>query len=112
MHLSGINVLKISMQIYDILTEDYVREFCERNGISRFALFGSVVRQDFGANSDIDVLVEFRPGSVPGLYFFDLQEQLAEKIGHPVDLNTPDSLSPYFRDDVLKNAQVLYDAAA
>lgn len=100
-----------NIHIQNILSEEYIRDFCVRNNILRLAVFGSVLRSDFGPDSDVDVLVEFKPDSTPGLYFFDLQEQLAEKIGRPVDLNTPNSLSPYYRDKVLAEAHVLYDAA-
>jgi len=73
------------------------------------ALFGSVLREDFNPASDVDVLVEFEPGHVPGLAFFTMQEELSRILGRQVDLNTPQFLSRYFRDEVLRNAQVLYD---
>src|SRR2546427_10969955 len=71
----------------------------------------SVLRDDFAPDSDVDVLVEFMPGHVPGLAFFDMEEELSHIIGRKVDLNTPQFLSRYFRDMVLKEAEVLYDAA-
>ena len=85
--------------------------FCRRHHIRRLALFGSVLREDFRADSDVDVLVEFDPGHVPGFAFFDLQEELGELLGRPVDLHTPASLSRYFRNDVLNEAQDQYVAA-
>ena len=88
-----------------------IEAFCRRNHIRRLALFGSVLREDFTPNSDVDVLVEFEPGKVPGLAFFALQDQLSELLGRRVDLNTPNELSKYFRDEVLAEAEVLYDAA-
>ncbi len=88
-----------------------VADFCRRHHVRRLALFGSVLRDDFGPDSDVDVLVEFQPGHVPGLAFFAMQDELAEILGRPVDLNTPGCLSPYFRDEVLSEAEVLYDAA-
>ena len=84
-------------------------EFCRRNYIRRLALFGSVLRDDFGSESDIDILVEFEPGHTPGFAFFALQDELSQIYGRPVDLHTPDSLSPYFRDRVLNEAEVLYE---
>lgn len=75
------------------------------------ALFGSVLRDDFCPGSDVDVLVEFEPGHTPGLDFFDMQDELSTILGHNVDLNTPNFLSPYFRDRVMAEAEVLYDAA-
>jgi len=88
-----------------------VEEFCRRNGIRRLALFGSVLRQDFTSDSDIDVLVEFEKGKSVGLRFFEMERELSEILGRKVDLNTPGFLSPYFREEVIRNAEVLYDAA-
>lgn len=85
--------------------------FCKRNHVRRLALFGSVLRDDFGPESDVDVLVEFEPGHVPGFAFFDLQEELAAILGRRVDLHTKGSLSRYFRDEVDREAQDQYVAA-
>lgn len=85
--------------------------FCRENHIRRLAFFGSVIRDDFSAESDVDVLVEFEPGHVPGLRFFALQEELSEMVGRRVELQTPGFLSPYFRDEVLAEAEDLYVAA-
>ncbi len=90
---------------------DEIAEFCRRHHIRRLALFGSVLRDDFGPDSDIDVLVEFESDHVPGLAFFEMQDELSEIFGRQVDLNTPGFLSPYFRDAVLASAETLYDAA-
>lgn len=88
-----------------------IARFCRRHYIRRLSLFGSVLRDDFGPASDVDVLVEFEPSHLPGLAFFEMEEELAAIIGRPVDLNTAESLSPYFRESVLREAVVLYDAA-
>jgi len=88
-----------------------ILEFCHRNRIRKLALFGSVLRDDFRPDSDVDVLVEFEPGARVGLSFFRMQDELSAILGRPVDLNTPASLSRYFRDEVLANAEVLYVAA-
>jgi hypothetical protein len=93
------------------IPREAVAEFCRRNHIRRLALFGSVLREDFGAESDVDALVEFEPGHTPGLKFFAMQDELSELLGRKVDLNTPACLSPYFRKEVLDEAAVLYDAA-
>ena len=85
--------------------------FCRRHGIRRLAVFGSALRDDFGPHSDIDVLVEFESGRTPGLAFFAIQDELSQKFGRVVDLNTPASLSRYFRDEVLAEAQDQYVAA-
>lgn len=86
-------------------------EFCRRHGIRKLALFGSVLRDDFGPDSDVDVLVEFEPGRTPGFAFFALQDELAEMLGRRVDLQTPGFLSPHFRAAVLRDAEVLHVAA-
>lgn len=85
--------------------------FCRRNHIRRLSLFGSVLRADFGPDSDVDVLVEFEPDKVPGLAFFRMQAELSEILGRRVDLNTPGFLSKYFRDQVLEEAELVYAAA-
>ena len=88
-----------------------IAAFCARHHIRRLALFGSVLRDDFGADSDIDVLVEFEPGKTPGLAFFAMQDELSVILGRSVDLNTPQFLSRYFRDEVLDEAEDVYVAA-
>ncbi len=87
-----------------------IATFCRENHIARLAWFGSVLRDDFGPDSDIDVLVEFEPGRTPGLAFFRLQDELSEIVGRKVDLNTPAFLSRYFRDEVLAEAEDEYVA--
>jgi hypothetical protein len=93
------------------IPRDEIASFCRQNRIRRLALFGSVLRRDFGPESDVDVLVEFEPGAEPGLRFFGMQRDLSELLGRPVDLHTPQFLSPYFRDQVVAEAAVQYDAA-
>lgn len=88
-----------------------VEAYCRRHRIRRLALFGSALRDDFGPDSDVDVLCEFEPGARTGLAFFRMQRELSDLLGRRVDLNTPDDLSRYYRDDVLREARVLYDAA-
>ncbi len=88
-----------------------IAAFCERHHIRRLALFGSVLREDFSPQSDVDVLVEFEPGHIPGLAFFTIQQELSMLLGRKVDLHTPQSLSRYFRDQVLAEAQVQYEQA-
>ena len=91
---------------------EQIADFCRRHHIRRLAFFGSVLRDDFGPNSDVDVLVEFEPGKTPGFAFFSMEEELSEILGRRVDLNTPNSLSKYFRDEVLAEAQELYSPRA
>jgi predicted nucleotidyltransferase len=85
-----------------------IAEFCRRRHIRRLAFFGSVLRDDFGPESDVDVLIEFESGHVPGLEFLAMEEELSGILGRKVDLNTPGFLSPYFRDRVLAEAEVQY----
>jgi uncharacterized protein len=91
------------------LPHEQIAEFCARHHIRRLALFGSVLREDFGPDSDVDVLVEFEPDHVPGLAFFAMQDELSAIIGRNVDLHTPPFLSRYFRDRVLAKAEVQYE---
>lgn len=93
------------------IPKEQIADFCRKHGIRKIALFGSALRDDFMPESDVDVLVEFEPGHTPGLAFFTMQRELSEILGRKVDLNTAGDLSPHFRDEVLSEAQVLYDAA-
>ena len=94
------------------LPKDAIAAFCRRNHIRRLALFGSVLRDDFAPHSDIDVLIEFTPGHTVGLLRLAAMEiELSSLLGRKTDLNTPASLSPLFRTQVLAEAQVQYDAA-
>lgn len=90
------------------LPRERIAEFCRRNHIARLALFGSVIRDDFTPDSDVDVLVDFEPGKVPGFSFVTMQDELSELLGRKVDLHTPNSLSKYYRDEVLAEAEDLY----
>ena len=92
------------------LPSDKIAEFCRRNHIRRLSLFGSILREDFGPRSDVDVLVEFEPGRTPGLAFFRIQNELSKILGSRVDLNTSRCLSRYFRDQVLAEAELQYVA--
>ncbi len=85
--------------------------FCKKNHIRKLAFFGSVLREDFGPKSDVDVLVEFEQGETPGLAFFRMQNELSEILGRDVDLNTPGFLSKYFREQVIREAKVQYAKA-
>lgn len=93
------------------IDREAIADFCRRHQVRRLALFGSVLRDDFTPDSDVDVLVEFEPGHTPGLAFFGMQREFSEILGRKVDLNTPQDLSRYIREAVLADAEVLYDAA-
>lgn len=94
------------------LDQAMIAEFCRKRHIRQLALFGSVLRDDFGPDSDVDVLVEFEPGHVPGLEFFTMENDLSELLGRKVDLNTLGFLSSRFRDQVLAEAEVQYAQSA
>lgn len=88
-----------------------IEQLCRGRHIRRLALFGSVLRDDFTADSDVDVLVEFEPGRTPGLAFFEIEDTLSEIFGRRVELHTAQFLSPHFRGQVQANARVVYDKA-
>ena len=92
------------------IPEAAIAEFCRRRRIRRLCLFGSVLRDDFRPDSDVDVLVEFEPGGRTGLSFFEMEAELSRLLGRKVDLNTPGFLSSHFRDEVLAQAEVRYVA--
>ena len=92
--------------------QDELAGFCRRNRVRMLALFGSILRDDFRPDSDIDVLVEFEPGQVPGmLRMAALEIELSAIFGRQVDLRTLAELSRHFRSEVLKEAEVQYVAA-
>ena len=93
------------------IPQDAVRDFCVKHHIRKLSLFGSVLRPDFGPDSDVDVLVEFEEGHTPGLKFFEMEFELSEIMGRKVDFNTPGFLSHLFRDRVLREAKLQYAAA-
>lgn len=93
------------------LPRPQIAAFCRKNHIRRLALFGSVLREDFSPDSDVDVLVEFEPGTRVGLRFFTIERELSEILGRKVDLNTPGFLSDDILNDALAEAEVEYDAA-
>jgi len=91
-----------------VIDRERLADFCRQHHIRKLALFGSVLREDFRPDSDVDVLVEFEAGHRVGLAFFQIQEELSKMLGRNVDLNTPAFLSRYFRDEVMKEAQAQY----
>ena len=100
----------LNSQVQIPFPKERIADFCRQHHIKKLAIFGSALRPDFRADSDIDVLVEFEPGRTPGLAFFAMQEELSTILGRKVDLNTPQFLSKYFRDKVMKEAVVHYAA--
>jgi uncharacterized protein len=91
------------------IPKDRIAEFCRRNHIRRLSLFGSVLRDDFTSESDVDLLVEFDPDHIPGLITLSGMEiELSEILGRKADFRTAEDLSPYFRQQVVEAAQVQY----
>ena len=94
---------------------DRVAEFCQRNRIQRLALFGSVLREDFTPESDVDMLVEFEPGARVGLAFITMQDELSKILGRRVDMNTfqgvEESRNWLLKAEILGSAEVVYDQA-
>src|SRR3989304_1452436 len=91
-------------------TRERVSKVCQKYHVRRLSVFGSTLRGEARDDSDLDILVEFVPGHVPGFAFARLERELSEIFGCQVDLRTPYDLSQYFREEVLKEAQPLYAA--
>jgi uncharacterized protein len=91
------------------LSQVQLDEFCRKNYIAKLSLFGSVLREEFGPDSDVDVLVEFEDGHTPGFFgLARMEKELSGLFGRKVDLRTPQDLSRYFRDEVMGTAAVQY----
>ena len=94
------------------IPRERIAAFCRENGIRRLALFGSILRDDFCLDSDVDVLVEFQAGVRVGyLAIARMARELADMMGRAVDMRTPAELHPAFRDEVMKEALTEYVAA-
>ena len=88
-----------------------IRDFCRKWKIKELSLFGSVLREDFRPDSDVDVLVEFEPGTRVGLRFFTIERELSELLGRRVDLNTAGFLSREILAEARAEGEVIYDTA-
>ncbi|HNW28485.1 MAG TPA: nucleotidyltransferase domain-containing protein [Spirochaetota bacterium] len=100
------------MKIGITVNNQEIEYFCARNHIVKLSFFGSVLRDDFNEKSDVDVLVEFEKGHVPGFFrLAEMEDELSALMGgRRVDIRTSEDLSRYFRKDVVENALVQYDA--
>ncbi len=98
------------MRYHEIgINSEVIAQFCKRHQIRRLALFGSILREDFHEGSDIDILVEFLPGKTLSLLgIAGMEIELTEMLGRQVDLRTPQDLSRYFREEVLRQAVPQY----
>jgi uncharacterized protein len=94
------------------IESEQLAAFCRRNHINKLSLYGSVLRDDFSPESDIDILVEFEAGHVPGFAIIGLEKELSGMLGRRVDMRTSADLSRYFRDQVIKEARVKYECAS
>jgi predicted nucleotidyltransferase len=97
------------MDITSLVSTKVVRAFCQKHHVQKMSFFGSVIRDDFGPNSDIDVLVEFEPNHTPGFDFFLIEDELSKLLGRKVDLQTPKFLSPEILPSVLAQAVPAYE---
>ncbi len=97
------------MQRAILIPYDDLAAFCRRHHIRKLALFGSVLREDFGPDSDVDVLVEFEPGHTPGWEIVALEDELSLLLGRAVDLRTPEELSRHWRQQVVDSAYVIHE---
>jgi len=102
----SVNLIKTAIPI----PYEEIAAFCAKHHILRLWLFGSVLRDDFTPESDIDVLVEFDPDHVPAWEFYSSWvDELIQIFGHPIDLATPQSISKYIRKKVLRSARLIYE---
>ena len=91
--------------------KEKLADFCRRYRIRKLSFFGSVLRKDFKPNSDVDVLVEFEPDTKAGLFTFArIERELSQLLGRKADLNTEGFLSQYYKEEVLREAEVQYVA--
>jgi predicted nucleotidyltransferase len=88
-----------------------LRDFCEAHHITRMWLFGSVLRDDFTPDSDVDVLVEFDPAHIPGWNIVSIQDELSDLLGREVQFSMPEALSRHIRPIIMNAAQVVYERA-
>ncbi len=101
----------MSYRIAKYIAKKRLANICRQYHIKKLSLFGSALEDNLRPESDIDLLVEFEPGHVPGLITLaGMEIELSEIIGRKVDLRTPAELSRYFRDQVLNKAEVQYEA--
>jgi len=93
------------------IPKDKLVNFCRKNHIRKLSIFGSAIREQLGPESDIDLLVEFEEDHTPGLFsIVKIEMDFAEMLSRKVDLRTPEDLSRYFRDEVMRNARLQYQA--
>ncbi|MCX5771853.1 MAG: nucleotidyltransferase domain-containing protein [Candidatus Hydrogenedentes bacterium] len=93
------------------IDQERLAAFCRGHHLTKLALFGSVLTDQFTPDSDVDVLFEYDPEHIPSLFeVVRMERELSEILGRKADMRTPQDLSRYFRDDVARNALVQYVA--
>ncbi len=92
-----------------MISKERIELFCQEHHIRKLSFFGSVLRDEFAPESDVDILVEFEDGHTPGFAFFTMQDELSKILGRSVDLCTPAFLSRYFRHEVMQSAEPAYE---
>lgn len=99
----------MGQKVHVAIPKEKIEHFCNKHHIRKLSVFGSVLRDDFRSDSDVDVLVEFDPDHIPGLIkLAGMEFELSEILGRKVDIRTAQDLSRYFRQEVLNSAEVQY----
>ena len=93
------------------IDKDQLRRFCEKHHLTKLALFGSILTEDFAPESDVDVLFEYDPEHVPTLFdLAGMERELSKILSRKADMRTAKDLSRHFRDEVVRTALVQYAA--
>ena len=100
----------MAYSILNFIKKEDLKSFCKKYHIQKLSLFGSTLHEELSTESDIDLLVEFKEGHIPGLITLShIENELSQLLGQKVDLRTPQELSVYFRDDVVREAEIQYE---
>jgi uncharacterized protein len=97
-------LLRLPIQYADI------ERFCMKHHIKKLAFFGSVLREDFNSDSDVDVLVAFEEGHVPGWNIIGIRDELAQLVGKSIDFGTFNSVNPTYQATIFSTMQVFYES--
>lgn len=103
------NRMGVMMQPQINIPKAWLEKFCVEHHITKMSLFGSVISDHFTSTSDIDILVEFNPDYIPGLFsFVEMRDLLSKHLGREVDLRTPEDISKLFRNEVIQQSYLIY----
>ena len=101
---------KMHSTLKNRISDNKLMKFCRTNHIRKLAVFGSAIKNELRADSDLDILVEFNPKHIPGLLTLcKMQNELTDMVGRQVDMRTPEDLSRYFRNEVVETSEVQYE---